>query len=125
MSRKILSDDALVWYFRYGSVSSSADIKEPIRTFQILQQRELLKVSCEDLDLAREYAVDALRKRIIPAMLVLAKKAGNKQEIIRLNAAKRRLKRDDFSDFIAPIYQSVLCAHLVFLSKPMRCFDVE
>ena len=120
-----LSDDDLVWYFRYGSASGSADIKQPIRTFQILQQRELLKVSCEDLDLAREYAVDALQKRLIPAMLVLAKKAGDKKALIGLNAAKRKLKQGEFTRAIEPIYKAELCAHLVFLSKPIRCFDVE
>jgi hypothetical protein len=125
MNKKNLTDDDLVWLFRHGSISSSADIKQPIRTFQILQHRELIKVTEEDLDLAREYAVDALRKRIIPAMLVLAKKAGDKQEIIRLNAAQRSLKREEFTDFIAPTYNAVLCAHLIFLAKPMKCFDVE
>jgi hypothetical protein len=125
MNKKNLTDDDLVWLFRHGSISGSADVKEPIRTFQILQHRELIKVTGEDLELAREYAVDNLQKQLIPTMLGLAKKAGDKRAIIRLNSAKRALKRGEFTDAIAPIYKAELCATLIFLSKPIQCFDVE
>lgn len=42
-----------------------------------------------------------------------------------LNSAKRGLKRGEFTDAIAPIYKAELCATLIFLAKPMKCFEIE
>ncbi len=125
MNKKNLTDDDLVWLFRHGSISSSADVKQPIRTFQILHDRGLIETTEHDIELAMPYVVSNLQKHLIPAMMVLAKQAGDKQAIISLKAAKRKLKEGEFTKAIEPIYEAELCATLIFLSKPMQCFDVE
>jgi hypothetical protein len=125
MNKKNLTDDDLVWLFRHGSISSSGDVKQPIRTFQILHDRGLMKTTKDDIELAMPYVVSNLQKYLIPAMMVLAKKAGDTQAIISLKAAKRKLKEGEFTKAIEPIYEAELCATLIFLSKPIQCFDVE